>query len=202
MIALSCLRWIACDSSPGAGCTIDVKYTAAWRHNANDYCPGCVVQLYYGLTDIFRTGVVKSGIRNHSGKSSTSFVAPVKMGTYYITQAISLDYNYVGGTHPNTFANSLAVIRVQNPVTVTHRRLAWAATGNSRLVGDAAVGVLPMEIIDQVGELVDWERVCSALTPEQIEAEVRQASAYFVPADGVAGGGGEREEKGDKCIAM
>jgi hypothetical protein len=46
------------------------------------YCPGCVVQLYYGLGGVFSEGVVKSGIRRHSGRSTHTFAAPSEPGVH------------------------------------------------------------------------------------------------------------------------
>jgi len=99
---------------PGAECSISVSYSTRWSYNQNDYCPGCVVQLYYGLCSIFCTGVVESGIRNQRGTHTTKFMAPVDPGLYYITQSISLMYNYVDniGAHHNRPESAFAAIRV------------------------------------------------------------------------------------------
>ena len=164
---------------PGAPCTIEVKYSTFWRRNAQDYCPGCVVQLYYGMTDVFRTGVVEHGIHQHRGTSSTAFTAPQRPGTYYVTQAISLDYHYVAGTHANTFENSLAVVRVQTPVTIMARRLAWAQVCSARLSIDSCAAMLPVELVASVGELLSWEFVVALMDDEQIQEEIRRATAYY-----------------------
>lgn len=178
---------------PGAPCTIEVKYRAFWRRNAQDYCPGCVVQLYYGMTDVFRTGVVERGIRQHRGTSSTAFTAPRLPGTYYVTQAISLDYHYVAGAHANTFENSLAVVRVQTPVTITARRLAWAQVCSARLSADSCAATLPVELVVSVGELLSWEFVSALLDDEQRQEEIRQATAYYYA---IADGGADVDRKG------
>eukprot|EP01043_Picozoa_sp_COSAG02_P021922 COSAG02_NODE_1125_length_14435_cov_97.039411_5_plen_366_part_00 len=187
---------------PGARCTIDVKFSASWSHNSQDYCPGCVVQLYYGMTDVFRAGVVERGIHRHSGTHSTTFAAPTQLGTYYVTQAISLDYNYVAGTHANTFENSLAVVRVQTPVTVTTRRLAWAQVCSTRLSTNSCAAMLPVELVDSVGELLTWEFVSQLMNEEQKQEEIKRATAYYY---GTAGGSkeGDGSEKHDgKCALM
>lgn len=97
---------------PGQPCSIRVRYRATWRYNSNDYCPGCIVQLYYGMYNTFSTGVVEHGIHDHDGESSTLFTAPTVPGLYYITQEISLQYNYVPVHHGNHPRNSIAVLRV------------------------------------------------------------------------------------------
>ena len=56
---------------PGESCSIDLSFEARWRYNSKDYCPGCVVQLYYGMNGVFSTGVVEHGIHDHRGNSST-----------------------------------------------------------------------------------------------------------------------------------
>jgi hypothetical protein len=140
---------------------------------------------------VFRTGVVKSGIHRHSGKSSTSFTAPSEKGTYYITQAISLDYDYVSGTHPNTFENSLAVLRVQTPVTVVARRLAWAEVCNARLSADSGAAALPMELIEQIGLTLEWPFVAGLMSEERQQAEIKQSTAHYYSTGGGGGGGGD-----------
>jgi len=99
---------------PGAECSISVAYNTRWRYNRNDYCPGCVVQLYYGLCNVFCTGVIERGIGGQSGQDTTTFTAPVDPGLYYITQSISLQYNYVDniGSHNNRPGSAFAAIRV------------------------------------------------------------------------------------------
>ena len=87
----------------------------------NHGCRRCVVQLYYGLGQGakkgkggFSTGIVKSGIRDmhRTEHSQTTFEAPAEPGVYYITWAISLDYNFVVKTHDNESKNGIAMIRV------------------------------------------------------------------------------------------
>uniref|UniRef100_A0A7S2N2F2 F5/8 type C domain-containing protein n=1 Tax=Haptolina brevifila TaxID=156173 RepID=A0A7S2N2F2_9EUKA len=78
---------------PGEACVIEVLCETTWRYNSSDYCPGCIVQLYYGLTDVFSTGVVERGIHGERVRNRTSFTAPMAPGVYYITQQISLQCN-------------------------------------------------------------------------------------------------------------
>lgn len=99
---------------PGEECSISVAFKTKWRYNANDYCPGCVVQLYYGLCKVFCTGVIQHGIGSNEGNSKTTFVSPVDPGLYYITQSISLQYNFVDNIshHHNCPESAFAAIRV------------------------------------------------------------------------------------------
>jgi len=115
-----------CDSNaaivvPGQSIDVSLKYRTSWNRGPDDYCPGCVVQLYYGLGQGakkgkggFSTGIVKSGIRDmhRTEHSQTTFEAPAEPGVYYITWAISLDYNFVVKTHDNESKNGIAMIRV------------------------------------------------------------------------------------------
>ena len=101
---------------PGDDCSLQVRYHAHWGYNAADYCPGCIVQLYYGLGNSFSEGVVEHGIHDHRGESRVNFVAPSSPGLYYVTQTIDLQYGYrtlaQRGPHPNTHQNAIAVLRV------------------------------------------------------------------------------------------
>ena len=78
--------------------------------------------MYYGLGEGakkgkggFSTGIVKSGIRDmhRTEHSQTTFNAPNEPGVYYITWAVSLDYNFVDKTHDNESKNGIAMIRVE-----------------------------------------------------------------------------------------
>ena len=118
---------------PGQSVEISLKYRTEWGYNSSDYCPGCVVQLYYGMgagslkgDGGFSTGVVKSGISTMRNKchSSTRFTAPKEPGVYYITWAISLDYHYVTKTHSNDFEKSIAAIHVLQK-TDWSKQLLW-----------------------------------------------------------------------------
>lgn len=104
---------------PGQPVEVSLQFKTEWEYNSSDYCPGCIVQLYYGLGDGqlqrdggFSTGIVESGIHSNSGSSSTEFTAPREPGVYYITWAISLDYHYVVKKHSNKFEAALGAIHV------------------------------------------------------------------------------------------
>jgi len=99
---------------PGQECHIEVAYQTRWRYNPQDYCPGCIVQLYYGMANVFCVGVIEHGIHRHQGNNSKTFTAPSVPGLYYITQSISMQYNFVDnlGCHTNSPSNAFAVVRV------------------------------------------------------------------------------------------
>lgn len=99
---------------PGQECHIEVAYQARWRYNAQDYCPGCIVQLYYGMANVFCVGVIEHGIQHHQGNNSKTFTAPSVPGLYYITQSISLEYHFVDNLRKqiNSPSNAFAAVRV------------------------------------------------------------------------------------------
>jgi len=100
---------------PSQECDISVDYQARWRYSSQDYCPGCVVQLYYGMENVFCTGVIERGIDSgHRGESSTKFIAPSVPGLYYITQSISLMYGFKDNLshHKNSPSGAFAAVRV------------------------------------------------------------------------------------------
>jgi hypothetical protein len=82
--------------------------------NSRDYCPGCIIQLYFGIAGTFCQGVIETGIHHYHGSSETTFVAPSEPGLYYITQSVSLQYNYINNLHAhiNSPNDSFGVLRV------------------------------------------------------------------------------------------
>lgn len=106
---------------PSQACSIEVAWRAWWQYDSSAYCPGCVVQLYFGMSDdknnnVFRVGVIERGIHgDHRGTSRVDFTAPAEPGVYYITQAITLAYHYARPHFPNHPNDSFAVIRVLPP---------------------------------------------------------------------------------------
>lgn len=97
---------------PGARCSIGVAFRTNWTYNRNHYCPGCIVQLYYGMDSVFSKGVIEHGIHDQRGESRAEFNAPMAPGLYYITQTVSLEYNYVNVSHENHPQHAIAAIRV------------------------------------------------------------------------------------------
>ena len=81
----------------------------------------CVVQLYFGLGQPSQGGFsvgVANGLRTMRSSSSADsrFMAPALPGVYYITHAITLDYDYKDDVaHSNDFKDALAVVVVVAP---------------------------------------------------------------------------------------
>lgn len=48
---------------PGQSCNLDVSVSDVTFHNpTGNYCPGCIVQLYFGMRDVFSKGVIEYGL--------------------------------------------------------------------------------------------------------------------------------------------
>jgi len=127
---------------PGQSIDVSLQFRTSWKRSPDDYCPGCVVQLYYGLGSAsylkhgqggFSKGV-KSGIRDmrHSEGSQTTFEAPTEPGVYYITWEISLEYDFISKNHNNDFKNAIAMVRVLPKSEWTAAMLAPFVTNQTR----------------------------------------------------------------------
>jgi len=105
--------------SPGSQVQIEFEYQVEWNYDGSAYCPGCVVQLYFGLGQPSSGGFsvgLENGLRTmRTGKQHKStFTAPAVPGVYYITSSISLDYNFQADVkHSNDLENALAVVVVE-----------------------------------------------------------------------------------------
>ena len=104
--------------SPGAHVTIDLDWETR-TDNSSGYCPGCLIQGYFGMQDVFSKCFVSDGMspesyRDDSGHENLTFKAPEKPGIYYITHRFTIDYNCKedAGQHDNGIKNALGVIRV------------------------------------------------------------------------------------------
>eukprot|EP01125_Pyxidicula_operculata_P012122 TRINITY_DN397_c0_g2_i1.p1 TRINITY_DN397_c0_g2~~TRINITY_DN397_c0_g2_i1.p1 ORF type:complete len:518 (-),score=103.63 TRINITY_DN397_c0_g2_i1:55-1608(-) len=97
---------------PDTQLELKFDYHAYWDHNQKDYCPGCVVQFYYGIGSLWSNGFVEHGISSHKGSQHKLFKAPSIPGVYYITFALSLHYYYIPTTHKNYHTDAFAVIKV------------------------------------------------------------------------------------------
>eukprot|EP01124_Arcella_intermedia_P011146 TRINITY_DN17602_c0_g1_i1.p1 TRINITY_DN17602_c0_g1~~TRINITY_DN17602_c0_g1_i1.p1 ORF type:complete len:427 (-),score=90.10 TRINITY_DN17602_c0_g1_i1:51-1331(-) len=97
---------------PNAPLQLSFDYSAHWNYNSHHYCPGCVVQLYYGMATFWSKGFVKRGVHQHKGKEKYTFNAPSSPGYYYITMNISLMYDYMRVYHNNTPENAFALVHV------------------------------------------------------------------------------------------
>ena len=99
------------------GATVKIKTRITSKKNG-DYCPGCIVQIYWGIRD-YTSVCAKSfyGYEFNKKKSTHKFTAPMKDGIYYITMGGSLEYSCKNNKlRPRCSAeNAFAVLKVGNP---------------------------------------------------------------------------------------
>ena len=94
--------------------TVDVEST-----RKGDYCPGCIVQLYWGIHG-YTSVCAKSyfGYNFRKTQSFHEFIAPMEDGVYYITMGGGLDYqckNRINSPFCST-KYAFAVLVVGDPV--------------------------------------------------------------------------------------
>ncbi|MFD0797631.1 OmpA family protein [Maribacter chungangensis] len=83
-----------------------------------DYCPGCIVQVYWGINGFTSTCAKSFGGYSFSKKKSKhTFQAPMKDGIYYITMGGSLEFSCKNNIdRPRCESEyAFAVIKVGNP---------------------------------------------------------------------------------------
>lgn len=106
--------------TPGQSITLTGSYNSAYNDPTN-YCPGCITQIYIGMSGALGTGVEFTDCYNVSGQGSYSgpinktFTAPSTPGVYYITQVSSWEYNCYdngAGNPGNDPAGAIAVVVV------------------------------------------------------------------------------------------
>lgn len=105
--------------APGTRVKLEGKYHAYWSYNPQDYCPGCIVQVYIGMPGVFCEGLIEFGVHNHVGNFDSSFTMPNEPGEYCIQFGISLMYSFVVNfkeKQPIDPANSIARILVIPPL--------------------------------------------------------------------------------------
>ena len=119
--------------SPGADVTLDL-YWETRTDNSSEYCPGCFVQGYFGMKEVFSKCFVSDLMPPNfywgdSGHENVTFTAPEEPGIYYITNRFTLDYdcNEDAGQHDNSIKNALAVIRVMPNGSIPERMPETAA---------------------------------------------------------------------------
>lgn len=99
------------------GATVKIK-TRIQSKRIGDYCPGCIVQIYWGIRD-YTSVCAKSfgGYRFTKKKSKHTFKAPMKDGIYYITMGGTLEYSCKNNNQrPRCAAEyAFAVLKVGNP---------------------------------------------------------------------------------------
>ena len=105
--------------NPGDTVSISFDWSAQWPYGT--YCPGCVVQLYYGIRDwssVCLVGNLFSNVaQTFSGtEDNPSFTVPTEPGFYYITAGATLQYSCQSGTAmlPEG-ANPIAFVVVGDP---------------------------------------------------------------------------------------
>lgn len=96
---------------------LSAHFRCAWRRQASDYCPGCVIQWYFGLNSAnLCVNLVEHYVNGKRGKlteSPITFKAPSTPGIYYLTTAITLDYSFQPNRKfDNKPHNSIAAIQV------------------------------------------------------------------------------------------
>jgi hypothetical protein len=94
--------------------TFSCDFKTFWEYNENDYCPGCIVQIYIGIRNIFSQGIIEYYQSLMHDEISFDFkAASLLRGTYLITQTIDLMYNFrEDRTHYNDLKSTLAIIHV------------------------------------------------------------------------------------------
>lgn len=114
--------------SPGAEVTIDLDWETR-TDNIDGFCPGCIVQGYFGIKDVFSHCFISDGMPpeyywGDSGHENVTFKAPENPGIYYITNRFTLEYDCKedAGQHDNGAKNALAAIRVM-PEDITPERM-------------------------------------------------------------------------------
>lgn len=106
--------------SPGAPVTLDLDWETR-TDNSNKHCPGCVLQGYFGIKDVFSKCYISDAMspayyRGDSGHEHYSFQAPEQPGIYYITNRLTTESSCkeYPSKHSNSIKDALGVIRVQN----------------------------------------------------------------------------------------
>lgn len=99
------------------GQTVKIKTRISSKRNGN-YCPGCIVQIYWGINGYTSTCAKSFGGYSFTKKKSKhTFQAPMKDGIYYITMGGSLEYSCKNTIdRPRCESDyAFAVIKVGNP---------------------------------------------------------------------------------------
>ena len=92
--------------------------TTVQSQQKGSYCPGCIVQIYWGINGYTSTCAKSfSGYSFKAKKSSHTFTAPTKDGIYYITMGSSLEYSCKNSIDRPSCSpdKAFAVLKVGNP---------------------------------------------------------------------------------------
>ena len=89
------------------GSDVSVYVNMSYTHTSG-YCPGCIVQFYVRMNDVFTECLTNGGTYGGGSQSETfTFNAPTEAGTYYIQPAGTLQYSCQTGTSASeTFGSS------------------------------------------------------------------------------------------------
>jgi hypothetical protein len=108
------------NATPGQSLTLTGNYSSVY-YDPTNYCPGCITQIYIGMSNAPGSGIAftdcynVSGLGSYSGPINKTFTAPTTPGVYYITQVSSWEYNCYdnGSGNPGNNPNdAIAVVNV------------------------------------------------------------------------------------------
>ncbi|HEY0060430.1 MAG TPA: MBG domain-containing protein, partial [Flavisolibacter sp.] len=126
------------EAAPGQSLTLTGNYNSVYSDPRN-FCPGCITQIYIGMSDAPGSGVAFSDCYNVSGQASYSgsfdktFTAPASPGTYYITQVSSWQFNCYDSAfgNPGNDPNAAIAVVVVTGLNVGIRASTTADTASS-----------------------------------------------------------------------
>ena len=126
----------------GPGASITFATAGTYTHiTSGGYCPGCIVQYYARMNDVFNLCLlssVTSGGGSFSG--STTFTAPSTPGTYYINPAGSLMYSCQDSKSASTtFSSSTLATIVVSSQGDAQGNLAAGAYHTAVILDDGSV---------------------------------------------------------------
>ncbi|MEL6560368.1 MAG: OmpA family protein [Bacteroidota bacterium] len=131
------------------GASVNIS-TFVESRKKGDYCPACIVQVYWGIRGHVSTcGKSFYGYQFKRKKTTQKFKAPDKDGIYYITMGGTLDYSCKNNINrPRCEAEyAIAVLKVGNPdpqqkVTLTKAKAGNGSMLKTTLVKPGCFGVL------------------------------------------------------------
>jgi outer membrane protein OmpA-like peptidoglycan-associated protein len=118
------------------GETVKISTRVSSKKNG-DYCPGCIVQIYWGING-YTSVCAKSfyGYQFSSKKSTHQFEAPMEEGIYYITMGSTLDYSCKNNIERPRCSpdDAFAVLKVGNPDPEKKMMLTTVKRGNGEFL--------------------------------------------------------------------